>query len=103
MTATAAHVTAALHMYSSLVTEQVGSVGNACDLYLESDRPIRISDEKPASLAGFSWFSRYSGFISNVPLFKCSSVTLISIDNLSVTDAILCNWHFCNDGNIPGG
>jgi hypothetical protein len=41
--------------------------------------------------------------VSNVPLFMCSSVTLISIANLSVTDAILCNWHFYNDVNTPGG
>jgi hypothetical protein len=36
-------------------------------------------------------------------LFKCSSVTLVSIDNGSVTDAIPCNWHFYNDVNTPGG
>jgi hypothetical protein len=36
-------------------------------------------------------------------LFKCSSLTLISIDNRSVTDVILCNWHFYNDVNTPGG
>jgi hypothetical protein len=31
--------------------------------------------------------------------FKCSSLTLISIDNRSVTDAILCNSHLYNDVN----
>jgi hypothetical protein len=43
-------------------------------------------------------------FSYNVPLFMCSSVTLIPIDNRFVTvDAVLCNWHFYNDVNIPGG
>jgi hypothetical protein len=39
----------------------------------------------------FHIMSCSSGFISDVLLFKWSSVTLISIDNRSVTDAILCN------------
>jgi hypothetical protein len=39
----------------------------------------------------FYIMSRCPEFISNVPLFKCSSVTLNSIDNRSVTDAIVCN------------
>jgi hypothetical protein len=50
----------------------------------------------------FHKLSRFPGFISNDPLFKCSSVT-ISMDNYSVMDTILCNWHFYNDVNTPGG
>jgi hypothetical protein len=47
--------------------------------------------------------SRCPEFIADDPLFKCSSVTLISFDNRSVMDAVLCNWNFCKDVNTPGG
>jgi hypothetical protein len=50
----------------------------------------------------FNVTSRCPGFISNVSFFKCS-VTLIFINNRSVTDAILWNWHFYNDVNTLGG
>jgi hypothetical protein len=50
----------------------------------------------------FHIMSHCPGFISDIPFFNCTSVT-ISIDNRSVTGAILCNWHFYNDVNTPGG
>lgn len=51
----------------------------------------------------FSYNVPLSWIISSVPLFKCSSVTLISINNCSIMDAVLCNWHFYNDVNTSGG
>jgi hypothetical protein len=64
---------------------------------------IKIEDSNVIGMVGFPLvpfvhiISSCSGFISNVLLFKSSSLTLISIDNCSVTDAILCSWHFYND------
>jgi hypothetical protein len=42
---------------------------------------VSICPVFPGTVPFFHIMSRFHGFISNVPLFKCSSVTLNSIDN----------------------
>jgi hypothetical protein len=57
----------------------------------------------PWTVPFFPITSHCPRFFSDVLLFKCFSVTLIYINNRLVTDAVVCNSHFCNDVNIPGG